>query len=76
MAADQPVCRLFEGNQQYEKLGNRLFPLVYKEVPHIELAGKVTGMLLELDTNSIYSTPASAHTTSCQVERSEGGLGA
>ena len=43
--------------QQKQMLGERLFPLVSRQQP--ELAGKITGMLLEvgLSTRGIYYTP-------------------
>merc|ERR1719345_183202 len=37
--------------QQKQMLGQRLYPIVQKS--HPELAGKITGMILEMDTSEI-----------------------
>ena len=39
--------------QQKNMIGERLYPLIHKEQPDPDLAGKITGMLLEMDTGEL-----------------------
>ena len=41
----------FSPQDQKQKLGERLFPLIHGMYP--EMAGKITGMLLELDNSEL-----------------------
>jgi polyadenylate-binding protein len=44
-------------DQQRKLLGERIYPLVYQQVP--ELASKITGMILELDINEVFNVLSS-----------------
>lgn len=52
--------------EQKQMLGDRLYPLVYKNYP--ELAGKITGMLLEIDNSELLHMLESKESLQAKVE--------
>eukprot|EP00976_Prorocentrum_cordatum_P000258 5461-Prorocentrum_minimum.AAC.2 len=52
--------------QQKQMLGERLFPLVHGKQP--ELAGKITGMLLEMDNTELLNLLESPESLTAKVD--------
>ena len=55
-----------EPQEQKQMLGEKLFPLIQRT--HPELAGKITGMLLELDTSELFHMLESTESLKLKVE--------
>lgn len=53
-------------SEQKQMIGERLFPLVQEHQPH--LAGKITGMLLEIDNTELLHMLESRELLSAKVE--------
>ena len=53
-------------SEQKQMIGERLFPLVQEHQPH--LAGKITGMLLEIDNSELLNMLESRDLLSAKVD--------
>jgi hypothetical protein len=55
--------------KQKEFLGDKLFPLVLRKVKDPEMTSKVTGMLLELDSNEICRSIESEEALNVRIDQ-------